>query len=165
MVSFKNSLTKFIASGFGIGTVRYPLGGVWGVILGIIVALLVNDRGFVFKVLLLLILILATILLTSRAEKYFGKGKDPHCIVVDEVSGILLTSLWFNIFKMITLFGALKVPLYLIVVLVYGFFDLTKPFPAFRIQRLPGGWGIVLDDLIAATYTTISIAIILRIFG
>jgi phosphatidylglycerophosphatase A len=35
---------------------------------------------------------------------------------------------------------------------LFRFFDVTKPFPAGRAERLPGGWGIMVDDVIAGAY-------------
>jgi len=165
MISFKNKVTKFLTSGFEIGTFKYPLGGIWGIFLGIIFSLALNQVNLIFKILILVILIILLIPLASRGEKIFNRGKDPHCIVVDEIVGVFLTAMWFDIDKVIFLFKTIPIPLYLIIVLVYGIFDASKPFPIYRIQRLPRGWGIVLDDIIAGIYAAISMAIILRIFG
>jgi phosphatidylglycerophosphatase A len=43
---------------------------------------------------------------------------------------------------------------------LFRIFDIAKPFPANRSQRLPGGWGIVIDDVIAGIYTRIAIVIL-----
>ena len=52
----------------------------------------------------------------------------------------------------------------LITLLIFGLIDAMKIFPANKIEHLFGGWGIVLDDIIAGIYASFSIAIILRIF-
>lgn len=64
---------------------------------------------------------------------------DPQIVVVDEVAGVLL--------------ALAAAPRSLVgvalAVLVFRLFDMTKPFPARRAERLPRGWGIVLDDVVA----------------
>lgn len=79
----------------------------------------------------------------SEAEKFFG-CKDPSQVVIDEVVGQMLVFL-------IHPDAAWK---WLIVgFLLFRFFDVLKPFPARRAERLPGGWGIMVDDVIAGAYS------------
>ena len=67
-------------------------------------------------------------------------GKDPQIIVIDEVAGVFVT--W--IAAPPTLAGLL------VGVVLFRIFDQTKPWPArLAERRLPGGWGIVLDDVFA----------------
>ncbi len=79
----------------------------------------------------------------GEAEKFFGRV-DPGSVVIDEVAG-----------QMIAL---LRRPATSWKWLVAGFvlfriFDVAKPFPAGRAEKLPGGWGIMLDDVVAALYS------------
>ena len=77
----------------------------------------------------------------QRHEAASGQ-KDPSCVVVDELFGVLLT-----------LF--LAPPSTVMVWLGLGLFrlfDIAKPQPIRRLEHLPGGWGIMLDDLAAAIY-------------
>jgi phosphatidylglycerophosphatase A len=80
----------------------------------------------------------------GREEARVGT-KDPRAIVVDEVAGMLIaccgqprTLLW-----VLGLFLAFRV------------FDVLKPFGIDRLQALPGGWGVVLDDLLAGVYVSL----------
>ena len=77
----------------------------------------------------------------SVTERYVGRT-DPGIIVIDEIVGMLLTFAYLNVG-----FGSL----------VFGFvlfrvFDIIKPYPARACERLPGGWGVMADDLVAALY-------------
>jgi phosphatidylglycerophosphatase A len=78
------------------------------------------------------------------AEKTWGK-KDPGRVCVDEFAGYFVAvaflpkTLAYAVFAFV-LFRA---------------FDILKPFPAGRSQRLPGGWGIMADDVIAAVYANL----------
>lgn len=64
---------------------------------------------------------------------------DPGFVVLDEVVGMLLTLL----FVPVTWVGAL------VGFFLFRLFDIVKPWPIRRLERLPGGWGIVVDDLAA----------------
>lgn len=76
------------------------------------------------------------------AERYAGR-KDPGIFVVDEVIGYLVTVAWVS--------G--PSPLTLVVgFFVFRFFDIVKPWPARRLERLGGGDGILLDDVAAGLY-------------
>jgi phosphatidylglycerophosphatase A len=74
--------------------------------------------------------------------KDLGK-KDPQIVVIDEVAGVLLT-----LSVAPPTWGALVAG-----VVLFRIFDQTKPWPARSAERqLPGGWGIVLDDVAAGAW-------------
>ena len=78
---------------------------------------------------------------SSRMEA--THGKDPHCVVIDEVVGI-----------QIVLLGATPtIPGLVAAFLLFRIFDVWKPFPIDRLQSLPRGWGIVADDALAGVYS------------
>ena len=56
------------------------------------------------------------------------------------------------------------VPL-LITFLLFRFFDIVKPPPLKSLEHVPGGWGVMLDDLGAAVYTTVGALVLFAIFG
>ncbi len=73
------------------------------------------------------------------------KGHDAGMIVIDEVLGmaialIAIPNTWYAIFAAFILFRI---------------FDITKPFPINRLQNLPRGWGITIDDVVAGVYANI----------
>lgn len=149
-----NFLIKFLATGF-FGSYLIPfLPGLYGVILGIGFAWLINSLSAILKIIIFLVLTVISIPLCTKAEKVLNKGKDPKNIVIDEVIGVQFVSIWFNLFQKLTIFS-FNVPLWLLLLLVYGFFDSVKPFPIKRIEKLFSGWGIVLDDLMAGCYTVV----------
>ncbi len=76
-----------------------------------------------------------------EAERVLGT-KDPGAIVIDEVAGMALSVLLVppTIATLAVAFLAFRV------------FDIVKPFPANVAQRLPGGVGVMVDDLIAGIY-------------
>lgn len=124
--------------------------GTAGTILALVTAYLFFDASIA-------VLITATVAATAigiysgtYVEKDLGK-EDPGIVVIDEVAGMWL--------------GLIAVPrepwLYLLAFGLFRLFDVTKPFPINSLQRLPGGWGIMLDDIGAGVYTLIVMHIVL----
>ena len=77
----------------------------------------------------------------AEAERTLGT-KDPGAIVVDEVAGMTLSVLTLPLTPAVVAAGFV----------LFRIFDVVKPFPANVAQRLPGGAGVMLDDLIAGLY-------------
>ena len=79
---------------------------------------------------------------SSVVARDLGK-KDPQVVVVDEVAGFL-----------VTMFPMREVSWLAVVIGFVAFraFDIIKPWPARRLEGLPGGWGIVLDDIAAGVF-------------
>jgi phosphatidylglycerophosphatase A len=77
---------------------------------------------------------------STRMER--THGKDPHCVVIDEIVGmqIVLLSATPTTGGLVAAFALFRI------------FDVWKPFPIDRLQSLPGGWGIVVDDMLAGVY-------------
>ena len=77
----------------------------------------------------------------AYAAEQLWASKDPACIVVDEIAGIFVT--YFAV-------PHAFLPL-LIGFVCFRFFDIYKPFP--QLEHLPGGWGVMLDDVCAGALT------------
>jgi phosphatidylglycerophosphatase A len=90
----------------------------------------------------------ATLALGRFAEADYGRP-DPPAFVLDEVAGYGIAVLRFEKPGIVELLAAL---------FLFRLFDGWKPFPLKRAERLPGGIGILLDDLLAAGYTAALLA-------
>ena len=84
------------------------------------------------------------------AERYFG-GIDPGPIVIDEVVGMLITLLFIPVGWPGALLGFF----------LFRIFDVIKPYPAGRLERLHGGLGVMADDAMAAVYANVSLRLAL----
>ncbi len=84
-------------------------------------------------------------------ERQSGRH-DPGFVVIDEVAGQ-----WVAL-----LFSPVDWRHGLIALVLFRLFDIVKPFPVRRFERLPGGWGIVFDDVAAGLYA-LGIASLIRI--
>jgi phosphatidylglycerophosphatase A len=78
----------------------------------------------------------------TRVERKYGT--DPSCVVIDEVVGIQITR-----GRQPSLAGVAAA------FVLFRIFDIWKPFPIYRLQSLPGGWGIVADDALAGVYARV----------
>jgi len=84
----------------------------------------------------------------SIAERHFGRT-DPGEVVIDEVMGMLIT-LFLN---PVGWKGAL------LAFLFFRVADVIKPYPANRLERLPGGVGVMADDGMAAIYANLAVRV------
>ena len=85
----------------------------------------------------------------SATANFLGK-KDPQIVVIDEVSGQLIS--YFGIGAAIPNWKYL-----LLGFILFRVFDIWKPFPARQAESLPGGWGIMADDWIAGLYAALGL--------
>jgi len=83
--------------------------------------------------------------LKSMMRTDLSTKSDPSVVVIDEIVGM-----WVALFLLPKTIGVAVVSF-----LVFRLFDIVKPFPARNLERIPGGWGIMLDDVIAGVYTNI----------
>jgi phosphatidylglycerophosphatase A len=69
--------------------------------------------------------------------------KDPQIVVVDEVAGMLVTMLPMQVVSWQAVLAGFA---------AFRLFDVVKPWPVRSFEKLPGGWGIVLDDVVAGMF-------------
>ena len=99
------------------------------------------------------------VLVSTRAERFYGH--DAKAIVIDEVAGMLVTFLGIGLAPDL----GTKVAVLLTGFVLFRILDVVKPFPAGRAQNLPGGQGVVADDLMAGIYANLALRIIMRLAG
>jgi phosphatidylglycerophosphatase A len=145
---------KVVATGFGSGFVPFAPGTA-GTVVAIPIYLIFSPLSWPLYLLSALALTFLAIYVSQEAEKIFRK-KDASQIVIDEIAGFLWTMF-------------LVIPSILHVMLGFVFFrvfDIVKPFPARLFQnRLPGGYGIVLDDVVAGIYANLLLLILVKFWG
>lgn len=145
----KNRLVSFVATGGYVGYL--PLApGTWGSVLGVGVFLLLASLPLlVYGVVLASFIALGT-WAAGEAERLLGR-KDAASIVIDEIAGMLVT------------YFALPVALAPVLTgfVFFRLFDVLKPLP--QLERLPGGWGVMLDDLCAGLLAQCCVRLVLLI--
>lgn len=136
----KEKAIKLVACGFGSGLAPLAPGTV-GTLAGVPICLLCLPLPWILRLLVVLVLIVLSVYISGRAEEIYQK-KDDQRIVIDEIVGFQVTMLPVMITALHLCAGFV----------LFRIFDILKPFPINNLQRLPGGWGIVLDDVGAGIY-------------
>jgi len=134
---------------FGSGLMPFA-SGTFGTLAAVPLVGLLALFSPLFSVLFLLIMTLVAIWASQVVQNLLNRV-DPSEVVIDEVAGFLLTLLWIPLSWGTLLAGFL----------LFRFFDIWKPWPAGPAEKLHGGLGIVLDDLIAGLYANLGLRTIL----
>ncbi|MEN8150754.1 MAG: phosphatidylglycerophosphatase A [Planctomycetota bacterium] len=139
-------LTRFVGSFFGLGLIPFAH-GTWGTLGAMaIVLVLPADPVYAWTIPTMVLFLLACgfcIVLGDHAEQEMGL-KDPGFIVLDEVAGYLVAV------ASVTKPG---LPWIVMAFVVFRIFDILKPWPCRRLEKIKGGKGILYDDLMAGFYT------------
>jgi phosphatidylglycerophosphatase A len=144
----------FFVTGAGAGYFpRFP--GTIGTLVAIPFSIVLNRIASKHFIVALLIIIAAIVLAIWLSTKGAGilKQKDPQVIVIDEIVGFWVTNF----------LAPLRWSVLLVGFLLFRFFDIAKIFPINRLEQIPGGAGIVLDDVVAGVYAFIILQLLLRL--
>lgn len=147
---------RLLATSMGVGFLpKAP--GTWGALLAIVLWLplyLFSDQPWIFIMTLTaaIIYLLAGTWASGIAERYWGK--DPVAACVDETVGQWIA--------LLPLGNVATTPWWMILLSLglFRFFDIVKPLGIRRAERLPGGWGMMADDVAAALYSVVILLII-----
>jgi phosphatidylglycerophosphatase A len=149
----------FFATGFYSGYAPFAP-GTFGTLVGLIPALLLVWLASPMVSLLVIAAVIALgIWIAHAAEKQIGET-DPGCIVIDEIAGIMVT-VW-------GLPAAWPVIVWTGIggFIVFRIFDIAKPFPIRYVEKkLPGGAGIMMDDVIAGIIANIILSVLFAVMG
>jgi phosphatidylglycerophosphatase A len=153
MSNVQERLIKLMATGFGSGYAPFAPGTA-GTLAGIPIFFIFSLLPWPWYFLLLALFSAAAVYIAQAAEKIFAK-KDAPAIVIDEIIGFLWTMFYVSPTPTVVLGGFL----------LFRFFDIAKPFPVRSIQdKLPGGYGIVGDDVMAGIYSNLVLQILAKYF-
>lgn len=142
-----------LATGFYTGYAPV-VPGTFGTLVGIPIAFFLSLLGRTAATVILAVVILVSCWVADRAEKIYGM-KDPNDIVIDEVVGYLVT-VWLLPFTWFTVVAGF---------ILFRVLDILKPFPIRKVEGwIPGGAGVVMDDVLAGVYGWIILHGILRLW-
>jgi phosphatidylglycerophosphatase A len=140
-----------LATGLGVG--HSPIApGTLGTLLAIPIYYFLSEMSSPLYELTLITFFFLSSWISGRAQQYFGK-KDDQRIVIDEMMGFLVAMLWVPKTPLFTLVGFI----------LFRFFDILKPFPIRRFEKVRGGFGVVLDDIMAGIYANIILHVLYNI--
>lgn len=144
----------FLATGAHIG--RIPIApGTFGSLVGLPIVYLFAKTDWILASLLTGMLVLISVRVAHLAERQLN-AKDPGCIVIDEVAGMCVTLLAIPLTLTTGIAGFF----------LFRIFDVIKPPPARQLEKvLPGGWGVVMDDVVAGIMANIVLRVGIYLFG
>jgi phosphatidylglycerophosphatase A len=146
--------TLALACATVFGTGYAPVAsGTFGSAAGLVVWYLV-PRSLVAQSLAIVIVFVIGSWSGSVAEEYYGR-LDPGQVVIDEVAGMLMTLFLVPAGWVWAIVGFL----------LFRLSDIVKPYPANRLERLPGGVGIMADDVMAGVYANVALRSCMWLFG
>ena len=145
---------RFVATGFYAGFSPFAP-GTFGSVIGLLIAVIcfrIALHPAVYLLLTMLIFLLG--LVSSNALVKELKQDDPQVIVVDEIVGVLITFVGFlslNVFTGIAGF------------ILFRLFDILKPYPIRKLEQIPGGLGVMMDDVLAGLYSNLCLQVLTRV--
>jgi len=146
-----NFFVKAVSTVFFVGYLPL-IPGTFGSILGVGLFYLIKGFSPGLYFLIILVVIALGLVTSGRAEKLLNK-KDPGCIVIDEVAGMLIA----------LSFLPAEPKIVILAFLVFRILDMLKVPPAGTLQNLHGAIGVMGDDVVAGVYTNIVLQVILRL--
>lgn len=155
----KKWLLRIVATSFGLGYMPFA-SGTWGTVpaTAIFIAIWMYAPAAAQLWLLAAATLLSSVLCVivgNWAEPYWGR-KDPGRVTIDEMAGYFLTVLLFHPVEL----SLLRLVAWTF--LVTRVMDIIKIPPARQMEKLRGGWGILLDDLMCSVYAAALLHVILR---
>jgi phosphatidylglycerophosphatase A len=159
----KSKIVVWVAEGFGVG--RFPYGpGTLGSFVGLIwFALLVLPGSLAAFYLGLALGLVVSIILCGAAERITGR-KDPGSVVLDEITAVPICFIPWLLMESSRLrqipppdyfFGPRTIWMSFVLFALFRLLDIWKPWPIRPSQKLPGGWGVTFDDVLAATFVAL----------
>jgi len=146
-----NYLEKFIGSGFMTGYIPIA-SGTFGSLAGLIIYLIPGFEKLSILIPAVIVFTIYGIYIGTKFEKQYGE--DPAECTIDEVVGMWIT----------LILVPKKILILIIAFIIWRMMDIIKPSPARQAEKLKGGFGIMMDDIIAGVYSLVLVHLILLIF-
>ncbi|MCD6133496.1 MAG: phosphatidylglycerophosphatase A [Deltaproteobacteria bacterium] len=142
------SAAETIATVFGVGYVAFAPGTI-GTLFGVLIYLLIKDVPPAVYATIFIIVFVIGIVSSDIVEKTFGE-RDPSFVIIDEVSAFLVVMFLVPYSFLALLLGFV----------IFRILDITKPPPINYLDRIEGGFGIMVDDVACGLITNIFLQIL-----
>lgn len=156
-MKFSDRVILFTAEGFGLGRIKFApgtWGSLWGIPLGW--ALGQYAPNWWSRLLVGLVMFVVGVPLCDRAAR-LRKVKDPGSVVWDEIAAFPI------VFAFVPLTDARQWLVLILGFVLFRVFDIWKPPPVRQCDRLQGGFGIMVDDTVAAVYAALALWLIVHL--
>ncbi len=153
-ITRKNDIVVFLATGCFTGFLP-KMPGTWGTFAAIPLVILSHRLTSITQPVVAVVFVTFAAYIAGRAEILF-EDRDARPIVIDEMVGFLITLLWLPLNFLTLCLGFF----------LFRLFDIVKPPPISTVEkRLHGGWGIVLDDVLAGVFANVTLRLLLIVAG
>lgn len=143
-----NFFFLLLATGFGSGFCPI-LPGTAGTIVAIPIWYALSSLPLLLYAVIVGLAFLLSVVVSDRAQRHWGK-KDDRRIVIDEMMGFLITMMGIPTSVSAVCGGFI----------LFRAFDILKPPPIRRLEKVGGGYGVVLDDVLAGIYANLCLQLI-----
>lgn len=147
-----DKLVKMLATWFYVGNIPGAPGTAASAV-AVLMAIIFAQNIFLYVLILMIVTILG-FRVSDRMEEILQQ-KDPGCIVIDEVAGIMVAFFLLP----------LSWPVVITAFFLFRAFDMFKIYPVNKFEQIHGGAGVMIDDLVAGLYTNIVMQIAVRWAG
>ena len=142
----------FLATGFRTGNIPFAP-GTFGSLIGLPLCFVLAGMSAAPAMVGTLLFIFFAVWIADAAEKILEQN-DPGCIVIDEIAGMMVTLIGLPFNPITVLIGFI----------IFRILDILKPFPIRNLdKRIPGGLGVVADDVAAGIIANLMLRIIIHI--
>jgi phosphatidylglycerophosphatase A len=152
MTSWLDRVALWVATGLGSGYSKLAPGTA-GSAVGVLLFLPLSGRAWPVQLGATIVLTIVGTLAAQRVATLLAR-KDPGLVVVDEVAGQWITFVSLPFTPPVAIAGFL----------LFRVMDVVKPWPARALERLPGGLGIMADDVAAGIYAQLVVRVGLAIW-
>ena len=147
-----NFINKLLGSGFYTGYVPVA-SGTFGSLAGLAIYYIPGFENPAIIIPAIILFSLYGLYVGTEFEKVYGK--DPSECTIDEVVGMWISLLFLPKILWVSV----------LVFLVWRLFDIVKPFPARGLEKLEGGLGIMIDDIVSSIYVLLLLHLFILIYG
>ncbi len=150
----KNDIVVFLATGCFAGFLP-KMPGTWGTFAAIPLVIISHRLTSIMQPVVAVVFVIFAAYIAGRAEILF-ENRDARPIVIDEMVGFLITLLWLPLNFLTLCLGFF----------LFRLFDIVKPPPISTVEkRLHGGWGVVMDDVLAGVFANVTLRLLLIVAG
>lgn len=158
---FRDRFIVFLADGFGIGRIPFAP-GTWGSLLGVFYAMgLARSGSLTLYISAIVLGFFVAVAIGGKAEKILHL-EDPGRFVIDEIAALPIV--YLPVLDRIAILNSRALIWLVAGFLLFRLFDISKPLGIKQSQAIGGGWGLVIDDYLAASLAAIVMGVAARFF-